>query len=116
MLDFAQMRSGKFRKDVCNFNIKEAINEIINVQKLKADFCAIDLSFLMKNFPLKKSTGGISKTIPKDSDTDYVICSDTQRVQQVLLNLQSNALKFTPTGGQVLITCTLIKAITDLKH
>jgi hypothetical protein len=53
MLDFAQMRSDKFRKDVCNFNIKEAINEIINVQKLKADFCAINLDFIMKNFPLK---------------------------------------------------------------
>ena len=45
MLDFAQMRSGKFRKDVCNFDIREAIIEIVSVQKLKADFCAIDLSF-----------------------------------------------------------------------
>jgi signal transduction histidine kinase len=25
-------------------------------------------------------------------------------------------LKFTPTGGKVLITCTFIKALTDLKH
>ena len=78
MLDFAQMRSGKFRKDVCNFDIKEAINEIVNVQKLKADFCAIDLSFVMKNFPFKNS--GIRKNPLKDSDFDYIICSDTQRV------------------------------------
>jgi hypothetical protein len=63
MLDFAQMRSGKFRKDVCNFDIREAIEEIVNVQKLKADFCAINLSFVMKNFPLKQNLGGISKTI-----------------------------------------------------
>jgi signal transduction histidine kinase len=88
MLDLAQMRSGKFRKDVCNFDIKEAINEILNVQKLKAEFCAINLSFLMKNFPMmSRHSTGIRKSILKDSDFDYVVCSDTQRVQQVLLNL-----------------------------
>jgi signal transduction histidine kinase len=64
MLDFAQLRSGKFRKDICNFDIKEAINEIINVQKLKADFCGINLSFVMKKFPLKS---GHSSGIRKDN-------------------------------------------------
>ena len=93
------MRSGKFRKDNCNFDIKDAVGEIVSVQKLKAEFCAINLSFEMKNFPMKKSISGIQKNNPKDSDIDYVICSDTQRVQQVVLNLQSNALKFTPSGG-----------------
>lgn len=29
ILDFAQMRSGKFRKDISNFNIKEAVQEIV---------------------------------------------------------------------------------------
>ena len=88
MLDFGQMRSGKFRKDLCNFDIKEAINEILNNQKLKAEFGNINLSFIMKNFPMKSGhSSGIRKTIVNDSDFDYVICSDTQRVQQVLLNL-----------------------------
>lgn len=32
ILDFAQMRNGKFRKHNQNFNLKDSINEIILVQ------------------------------------------------------------------------------------
>ena len=28
ILDFAQLRNGKFRKNISNFNIKDSINEI----------------------------------------------------------------------------------------
>lgn len=45
MLDFAQMRSGKFRKNNNNFDLKEAINEIVSIQMMKAEFCGIQLSF-----------------------------------------------------------------------
>ena len=51
MLDFAQMRSGKFRKNIYNFDLKEAINEIVSIQMMKAEFCGIQLSFQMINFP-----------------------------------------------------------------
>ena len=29
ILDFSQLRSGKFRKDISNFNIQDAVEEII---------------------------------------------------------------------------------------
>jgi signal transduction histidine kinase len=50
MLDFAQIKAGKFRMNFLSFNIEEAIEEIVNIQKLKAEFCEIKLSFEMKNF------------------------------------------------------------------
>mmetsp|Transcript_27190 Transcript_27190/g.41380 ORF Transcript_27190/g.41380 Transcript_27190/m.41380 type:complete len:171 (+) Transcript_27190:157-669(+) len=36
ILDFGQLESGKFRKTMTRFSIKEAIEEIINVQQYKA--------------------------------------------------------------------------------
>ena len=33
ILDFAQIKAGKFRKEICKFNIEETIKEVIEIQK-----------------------------------------------------------------------------------
>ena len=37
ILDFAQIKQGKFRKNKQFFNLKDNIQEVINVQQFKAD-------------------------------------------------------------------------------
>ena len=36
LLDFAQIKAGKFRKNIKKFNIKEAIESVLNIQSYKA--------------------------------------------------------------------------------
>ena len=90
ILDFAQLKSGMFRKNCKKFNLEDAINEVILVQKMKAEYLGVKLYCVFEGF------------------SNYMICSDMQRIQQVLLNLQSNALKFTRKGGEIEIKCKLI--------
>ena len=54
------------------------------------------------NFPLRKD--GANK-----GQQNLLIESDEKRIKQVLMNLQSNALKFTKEGGAIKIVCTYVK-------
>lgn len=67
ILDFSQLRSGKFRKDIANFNIKEAVEEIVQIQREKAEFCGINLSFTLENFPVSED---------QIDERDLIICTD----------------------------------------
>jgi signal transduction histidine kinase len=74
ILDFSQLRSGKFRKDESSFNIKDAIEEILQIQQEKAEFCGINLSCNFENFPVKEGSNSEDKR-------DLIICTDERRLQ-----------------------------------
>ena len=61
ILDFAQMRSGKFRKDCFNFKLNEAIDEIVSIEQFKADQCGISIDLKYHNF---------------EDESSFLVCTD----------------------------------------
>ncbi len=83
VLDMSKIDEGKMTiaHDVFNLeNIAESITSIIYPQAVEK---------------------GLTFTIPLVDITDTVLIGDSLRLNQVLINLLSNALKFTPAGGQI---------------
>lgn len=89
LLDYAQIKAGKFRKNIKLFNIRDAVNSVVSMMKQKAIELKLSIDVDFEN---------ISDEQELDSEiglSSPLIRTDDNRVKQVLLNLLANSLKFT---------------------
>jgi two-component system cell cycle sensor histidine kinase PleC len=82
LLDLAKIEAGKYRLDPEPVDVGEVIDEVV------------------RNVSLKIDQAGIRFTAPAQDNPPGLV-TDRRALKQVLLNLLTNALKFTPAGGQV---------------
>src|SRR5438034_3502247 len=92
ILDLAKIEAGKMQIRVEEFSIHDVVEGLLTLFRPVAE---------KKNIELR---GVIDPDIP-------VLRQDVVKLQQILSNLLSNALKFTPEGGRV-----LLKVEADLLH
>ena len=86
VLDLSRIESGQTRVDDATGVPEEALKATVAALQPEAD------------------RKGISLT--SDCEVDAAFRGDPQRVQQILLNFVSNAVKFTPEGGSVRASCS----------
>ncbi len=91
ILDFSKIEAGKLSLENIGFDLSEVIDKAIQVMVYKAEEKGISI--------VKKMT---------DHRLAPVLIGDPYRINQVLLNLISNAIKFTEKGS-VQIVCDLVK-------
>ncbi len=80
ILDISKIESGKMELDSVNFNLDEIIDDSISILSAKIN---------EKNIK-------VSKEISKD--TPLYLIGDSTRIRQIIVNLISNAVKFTEKG------------------
>ncbi|MBE2254999.1 MAG: response regulator [Ignavibacteria bacterium] len=81
VLDFSKIESGKIAFESIEFSIKEKITELVKTYSIKASEKNISLGFQ------------IDDTVPE------IIIGDPFKLNQILINLVGNALKFTENGN-----------------
>ncbi len=85
ILDLSKIESKKVELDLIPYSPIEEFENVVDVYMPKVENKNINLSFLM------------------DPDFHYFLIGDIVKIKEVLLNLISNAVKFTPEGGQVTV-------------
>jgi PAS domain S-box-containing protein len=85
VLNFAKVQAGHVTLEVADFGIRSVLDDVRVL--VLPPMHAKQLTF----------------TIGAESDPDAVVRGDREKVQQILLNLLSNAAKFTAPGGRVVV-------------
>lgn len=95
LLDFSHISDGKINFDIKEFDLNECVN------------CAFEL------FQLEIEEKNITVNISFDEKIPLKILHDRQRIQQILVNLISNSVKFSPNNGNIDIEISSEKFIND---
>ncbi|MFE3869074.1 PAS domain S-box protein [Flavobacterium sp. LS2P90] len=80
ILDFSKIESGKLELDIEEINLHKLARQVVDLFKYQANLKKLDL------------------TLNIDSNVPHYILADSVRLKQILVNLLSNALKFTNFG------------------
>lgn len=91
ILDFSKIEAGKLELEEVEFNVQDLMEEVLVVVAEQAQSKNTELGVLTQN------------------DMPHVLLSDSLRLRQVLLNLASNAVKFTE-GGEIIVSANLLKS------
>ena len=88
ILEMSRIESGKMELEIAKGNLEKILN---------------DLRDLFATQMLEKS---LSYVVKAETLTHKSVLCDANRLNRVLLNLVSNAYKFTPEGGSIMVTLT----------
>ena len=89
ILDFSKIEAGKFELKERMFRLDDVLDRVMDL------------------FVNKAAEKGIELLVDFDLNTPKVLLGDPLRLQQILTNLISNAVKFTDSGGVVLLSARL---------
>ena len=88
ILDLSKIEAGRMELEPTEFNLPDAIENTLTLVRERAHRHGIALGRMV-------------------DERLGTICADERKVKQVLLNLLSNALKFTPEGGRIDVAATV---------
>ncbi|MDL2285632.1 response regulator [Desulfovibrio sp. OttesenSCG-928-F07] len=94
ILDFSKLEAGKVSIDTVSFYLDDIFNNISTMTAQKAEEKQIEMLFY------------ISPTVPQH------LKGDPLRLNQILTNLVSNAIKFTE-NGEIMVSCTALPKESD---
>ncbi len=90
----------------------ELINEVLDISRIESGHISVLIEpIVLQDLEkecielVKPQANELGVTIFSQSDYDFQVLGDQQRLKQVMLNLLSNAIKYNRPNGSVTIAC-----------
>jgi two-component system, cell cycle sensor histidine kinase DivJ len=95
VLDMSKIEASKYELDLEELDTREPVSAALRLMRLQADDAGVQLRGLLPSEPLEGE-------------------ADRRALKQIVLNLVSNALKFTPRGGLVTVSLQSLAGALEL--
>jgi PAS domain S-box-containing protein len=95
LLDFSRIEAGKLAYDIRHIPVTAIVDSVASMMT-----------------PNAASRGLTFRRIPSPANT--MVLADQVKAEQVVFNLLANAMKFTPSGGTVVLSCTCLDQLVSV--
>ena len=95
ILDFSKIEAGRLEIESVEFRFEDVMDNLGNLVGLRAEEKGVELMFYMQK------------------DVPTALVGDPLRLGQILVNLGNNAVKFTETGGEILVSVEMKERLTE---